>query len=85
MLMQGRTHAAEKVQMDSSRRLPVSFCWRGRYYRVSGVEELWRTVGRWWDGEGERTFFRVLCTGGGILELCYDHALRRWSVHRIED
>ena len=51
----------------------------------SSVQECWRLVGAWWDGEGEQTFFRVLADTGGIFELCYDHIRRVWRLKRIED
>ena len=38
---------------------PAAFTWGRRRYTVEHVEACWKEVGPWWDGEGERTFFRV--------------------------
>jgi len=43
----------------NSKNTPSSFTWRGVIHRVKEVQECWRLMGAWWDGEGERTFFRV--------------------------
>jgi hypothetical protein len=74
-----------QITLDSRKRSPVGFQWRGMAYRVAAVQECWRLVGNWWDGEGERTFFRVLVDGGGIFEICYDHGRQAWSMERVED
>jgi hypothetical protein len=77
--------SAITVMLDGRSRLPSEFVWRGRRYSISAVQDYWRAVGAWWDGEGERTFFRTLIQGGGIFEICYDHMKREWRLHRIED
>lgn len=64
---------------------PQAFRWRERMYRVSEVQECWRLIGAWWDGEGERTFFRVRTDSGGIYELCYDHEKGDWSLGGVRD
>ena len=54
-------------------------------------------MGRWWDGDGERTTFRVTAvpdgmagaTGtpilGGTYELCYCHATNDWTLAEVQD
>ncbi len=74
-----------RIALDSKKHAPVAFRWRGRLYRVSAVRECWRLLGAWWDGEGERTFFRVQTDTGGIFELAYDHVRRTWLLDRVED
>lgn len=64
---------------------PVRFEWRGRTYRVKEIQECWRLVGAWWDGEEDRTFFRVLTDKGGIYELRFDHKKSRWTMATIQD
>jgi len=76
---------AIQIVLDSRRRAPAAFRWRGRLHRVIAVQECWRLVGAWWDGEGERTFFRVLTESGGIFDLCYDHGRQIWLLARVED
>jgi hypothetical protein len=74
-----------RVALDRDSRTPMEFHRGGRTYRVAEVQDCWRLVGNWWDGRGERTFFRVLVAGGGIFELAYDHINRIWQLHRVED
>lgn len=74
-----------QIRLDSRRHTPAAFRWRGRLYRVAAVQECWRLVGAWWDGEGERTFFRVLAENGGIFELSYDHRQQIWKLEKVED
>ena len=64
---------------------PAAFEWRGRMYRVKEVQECWRLTGAWWDGEGERTFFRVLTDKGGIYELRFDHGKNAWEMALVRD
>jgi hypothetical protein len=64
---------------------PQAFRWRDRMYRINEVQECWRLMGAWWDGEGERTFFRVRADSGGIYELCYDHQHDNWALNLVRD
>jgi len=72
------------VSLNNSN-LPRMFNWRRRVYRVSDVQEIWRTMGAWWDGEGETTFFRVITDKGGIYELAYDHVKEAWMLSVVRD
>lgn len=74
-----------QVALDTEKHAPMEFRRGDRTYRVAEVQDCWRLVGNWWDGRGERTFFRVLVAGGGIFELAYDHINRIWQLHRVED
>ena len=42
-------------------------------------------MGAWWDGEGERTFFRVQSDKGGIYELKFDHQKSAWTMDVVQD
>jgi len=64
---------------------PVAFDWKGVRRRVSEVEECWRLTGKWWDGESERTFFRVRTDKSGVYELCFNHTSAVWSMNRVLD
>lgn len=64
---------------------PVKFEWRGRTYRVKEIQECWRLVGAWWDGEEDQTFFRVLTDKGGIYELQFDHRKSVWTMAGVQD
>ena len=69
----------------NSKNAPVAFNWRGVIHRVKEVQECWRLMGAWWDGEGERTFFRVRTDKGGIYELRFDHEKSEWTMAAVED
>jgi uncharacterized protein DUF6504 len=72
---------------------PATFTWQGRCYAVERVEGCWKEVGPWWDGEGERTFFRVtarprvpgLHLATGVYELRFDHGREEWWLHEVVD
>jgi hypothetical protein len=69
----------------NAKKLPAAFEWRGVRYRIGDIQEIWRLVGAWWDGEGERTFFRIRTDKGGIYELCFDHKRSAWSMSGVQD
>lgn len=74
-----------QIVLDANKRLPRAFRWKGKTYSISNIQECWRLVGAWWDGEGERTFFRIQAENGGIFEICYDHYRRTWLLEKVED
>lgn len=85
-----RAFAIEKMLMSlevalNSKHMPMAFTWRGVIHRVGEVQECWRLTGAWWDGEGERTFFRVRTDKGGIYELKFDHKRSAWTMNGVED
>lgn len=69
----------------NSKNSPAAFKWLGRMYRVKEVQECWRLVGAWWDGEGEQTYFRVQTDKGGIYELRFDHKRAAWAMAVVRD
>jgi hypothetical protein len=79
-------HIAQPVTVTLDRRNhPAMFEWRGKVYRVKDVQECWRLIGAWWDGEAEKTFFRIRTDKNGIYELGFDHGKEAWQVLRSED
>jgi hypothetical protein len=73
------------VNLDGRKNAPATFSRRGRTYHVTDVQDCWRLIGNWWDGHGEKTFFRVRVSDGGVFELAYDHGNHNWQLHRVED
>jgi hypothetical protein len=79
-------HLSQPVSVSlNERKLPSAFQWQGRMYRIGDVQESWRAIGAWWDGEGETTFFRVRTDKGGIYELAYDHTKAAWTLEVVRD
>lgn len=65
--------------------MPATFKWLGTTYRVKEVQECWRLMGAWWDGEDEKTYFRVQTDKDGIYELCFDHNRSTWTMAVVQD
>lgn len=73
------------VRVNENGHIPIGFTMRGREHQVSAVQDLWRMMGRWWDGDSEKTYFRIVTVTGGIYELCLNSKDDSWSVSRVED
>lgn len=77
-----------RVTLRPSGNAPASFVWERRQYEVEKVLLVWKIAAAWWDGEGERTCFRVSAAAGeesGLFELAYDHEERAWILTRVLD
>ena len=73
-----------RVRLTPDRTAPAAF-WRGNQsYQIQRVQSYWRLAGAWWDGEGEKSYFRVIA-GHGVYELCLDHATNKWTLVGIHD
>lgn len=62
--------------------------------------EVWKDTGRWWEGEGEKVFYRVEAAAGGapaghpagvppaggrLVELYFDRKAGKWFLYRVYD
>jgi len=65
--------------------IPRRFIWHDRQYEIRYIGGHWCRRGRWWDGEGDRRFFRVITTAGMAMDLCQDESTGRWSVAAVHD
>jgi hypothetical protein len=72
-----------EVALDTN--IPRAFRWRGRRYRVSEIGANWTERGPWWEGQGERTFFRALTDRNSVFDLCFEPTHRRWLLYRLHD
>ncbi len=72
------------VRLDSSS-VPHQVLLGSGWCRVKEVLEVWRDVGCWWEGEGEKTFYRLRMENGGMLELYRCSLQRKWMLYRIYD
>ncbi|PKM47846.1 MAG: hypothetical protein CVV03_01305 [Firmicutes bacterium HGW-Firmicutes-8] len=64
---------------------PLAFRWNGRWAPVNRILEIWKDTGAWWDGEAEKTFYRLETSAGGLYELYLDNADQTWFLYRIYD
>ena len=77
----------EAVQTEIARRAvyPRAFTWRQRRYRVLQTGGVWTKAGRWWKGEGERQFVRVLTDRNLVADLCFEPRHGRWLLYQVYD
>ncbi len=61
---------------------PLRFYWQGQWHRVYYIFDSWREAGAWWEGEPEKTFYRV-AAGDGLYELYTDGV--NWGIYKILD
>jgi hypothetical protein len=64
---------------------PVGFKWAGGRYRVREVLDRWLEAGRWWEQETEKVTWRVTTVEGGMFELTFDPAAKRWMLYKAYD
>lgn len=64
---------------------PISFRWRGRLWTVDRTVEVWKDAGCWWEGEGEKVFFRLEVGGTRLVEIYRDGATGKWFIYRVYD
>ncbi|GAB4273226.1 hypothetical protein Tfer_2049 [Thermincola ferriacetica] len=62
---------------------PVSICFDGNVLRVAEILEIWKDTGAWWDGEGEKTFFRIQTENQGLWEIYRENT--EWYLYKIYD
>jgi len=65
--------------------VPGLFRWREQTFKVVEVGGRWRLMGRWWEGEGEREFVRVVADCGICFDLCRQESTESWQVHKVYD
>lgn len=73
-----------QVSVEANGHGPARFWWRQRWVKVDRVVEEWTDAGAWWDGEREKTFYRVLSARGGVYEL-YREEPGRWVLYKVYD
>ncbi len=64
--------------------MPTGFMWRGQWFTIHELLDIWPDAGAWWDGERESVFFRVTVDQGTVFELLRD-GQGRWHIYRIYD
>jgi hypothetical protein len=72
------------VAWDERQRLPVTFAWRHRHYRVERVLETWVVETGWWrdGGQVSRSYWRVRA-GGRVFDLRYDRLDKAWTLEKV--
>lgn len=57
----------------------------GEVLPVARILDWWRDTGCWWEGEGEKLFFRLLTTTGGIYEIFREEETGKWYLYKEYD
>jgi len=73
----------QPVLVLAEKDVPKRFFWFKRWVNVSKILDAWRDVGRWWDGDQEKTFFRVVSSEGSIYEVYSEKG--RWNLYKVYD
>jgi len=81
----GRLLRERPVEVRHARLRPLAFRVGRRWVRVREIRDYWRDTGRWWAGEPEKHFYRVLAGDGGVYEIFYQPADGSWFLYRIYD
>jgi hypothetical protein len=72
-----------EVVVDDQQR-PVRFQWQGRWVEVHSIVRAWREIGKWWQGEGESTFYTIISWDLSVYELC-NSSSGEWKLVRVYD
>lgn len=72
-----------EVVVDDQQGL-VGFLWQGRWISICSIVRMWREIGKWWQGEGESTFYTVISRDLSVYELCNSYKGGWWLV-RVYD
>ena len=88
--MAKRIQVPVQVALQPGGSAPARFWRAGTVYTVQRVETVWKETGAWWDGEGERIYFRVFAssrhaTQTGYYELCCLPQENTWSLVEVLD
>lgn len=73
----------QPVLMVAEKEAPKRFFWFKRWVNVSKVIDKWREIGRWWEDDSEKLFFRVLSFEGGIYEVYTEK--KHWNLYKVYD
>ncbi len=71
--------------VEGDERQPLKVYWQGSWMRVLTVLERWYDVGKWWEGEASKLFFRVQLEGNQVWELFLNQEQESWNLYKIYD
>lgn len=71
------------VLLVAEKEKPRKFFWFKRWVNIAKVMDEWKEIGRWWEEDQEKVFFRVLSLDGSIYEV-YTRE-NRWNLYKVYD
>ena len=72
------------VKVKCLKSIPALFMWRSRWFPVEAVLDCWQDTGCWWEGEPEKTFYRVT-NREQVFEIYSESQTGRWYLYRVFD
>ncbi len=73
----------QPVLMVAEKEIPKRFFWFKRWVNVSKVIDKWKEIGRWWEGDAEKVFFRISSPEGGVYEVYTEK--KHWNLYKVYD
>ncbi len=73
----------QPVLMVSDKEDPRRFFWFKRWVNVSRIIDRWKEIGRWWEDDAEKLFFRILSREGEVYEIYSEK--QRWNLYKVYD
>jgi hypothetical protein len=85
-----REEPVEVLRREDGRILLVRHCSKGRRIgrrKVVRILDRWRVVGGWWNKRGgvDRLVFRVLLSGGAVVDLALERLSGDWALIGVPD
>jgi hypothetical protein len=73
-----------RVECGASQR-PVRVLHQGQAWQVLEILECWQDTGRWWAGESEKLFYRLVWEDQSVREIYYDRDEQNWYLYKTYD
>jgi|BioPla2DNA2_1021312.scaffolds.fasta_scaffold154080_2 hypothetical protein len=64
---------------------PLKIYWQRRWVRVTMILDRWYDVGKWWEGEAVKLFYRLQLEGNRVWEVFFDQEQKSWNLYKIYD
>jgi len=71
--------------VTDGKKTPRRFFWIKKWVFVERIMDVWSEVGQWWDGEPERTVYRILADSGKMFELQFQMMNNIWMLYKVYD
>ena len=64
---------------------PLQLQYKEQSWQVAALLECWQDTGRWWAGESEKSFYRLVLEDQSVREVFYDQDEQRWYLYKTYD
>ena len=73
------------ITVELQGKFPRAMFRDGREIIVNRILDWWYDTGCWWEGEGEKVFFRFCTTAGAIYEIFREVETGHWYLYKEYD